>query len=304
MILVDQPGVAIAAITGNMYGKGDKNPVKMDLPFIKHVIINSIRGYNVQFRGTYGQLVLCCDSPHSWRKDLFPYYKAHRAKIKKESKIDWDLVYKSMDATLKDFKEHFPFRVIEAPKTEADDIIGVLALSSDEPSVVVSKDHDFLQLLGNGNIGVYNPYTKKLIKHGEISEREAEETRLTHIIGGDTGDGIPNIWSDDDTFVDPKKRQKSCFVKVLADLLSRSEEDILSTLPEEQRRNFLRNKALVDLRQIPEEYKSLILENFNTVTDRPSGNKLMTYFMKEKMKFLGSCLGDFSTPRTLTNFLT
>jgi 5'-3' exonuclease len=250
-------------------------------------------------------MILCCDSAYSWRKESFVHYKAHRAKVKKESKIDWKLVYEAMDSTLKDFKENFPFRVMEVPRTEADDIIGVLALDANEPSVIVSKDHDFLQLLGTGNVAVYNPYTKKLIKHGEHTQEQAEITRLTHIISGDTGDGVPNIWSDDDTFVDPTKRQKSCFAKVLTDLLSKTEEEILDTLAPDVKKNFIRNKLMVDLREVPVEYKTQILEKFhNEKISQLSCSKLMTYFIREKMKFLGSCLSDFSTPKNLTSFLS
>ena len=49
---------------------------------VRHMVLNNIRNYKNDFGQEYGQVVLCCDGRHVWRKDVFPYYKASRKKIK------------------------------------------------------------------------------------------------------------------------------------------------------------------------------------------------------------------------------
>ena len=51
--------------------------------FIRHLVLNSIRNYRVKYRKQYGEIVICTDCRSSWRKGVFPQYKAHR-KIKRE----------------------------------------------------------------------------------------------------------------------------------------------------------------------------------------------------------------------------
>ena len=51
--------------------------------FIRHLVLNSIRSYRKKYREKYGEMVICTDYLSSWRKDAFPYYKAHR-KVQRE----------------------------------------------------------------------------------------------------------------------------------------------------------------------------------------------------------------------------
>jgi 5'-3' exonuclease len=57
-------------------------PVEEDL--LRHMVLNAIRSYNVKFRREYGQMIIACDDRRSWRKELFPYYKANRHKDREE----------------------------------------------------------------------------------------------------------------------------------------------------------------------------------------------------------------------------
>ena len=38
---------------------------------IRHMVINSLRGFNVKFKSKYGNMVLCSDAANPWRKDIF-----------------------------------------------------------------------------------------------------------------------------------------------------------------------------------------------------------------------------------------
>ena len=71
-----------------------------------------------------------------------------------------------------------------------------------EDILIISSDKDFQQLQSFGNIKQYSP------AHREYLVCENPEWYLSnHIIRGDSSDGIPNILSDDDTFINPDKKQ-------------------------------------------------------------------------------------------------
>ena len=82
------------------------------------------------------------------------------------------------------------------------------------------------------------------------------------------------------------KRQKPCSKK-------RVEEVINDPYNESWKDNFERNQTMIDMTKIPEEYESLVLEEFNNdmvITDR---SKLLDYFIKNKLRNLLPNIGDF-----------
>ena len=46
--------------------------VEPDIDMVRHMILNSVRMYRTKFFEEYGELVLCYDSKHYWRRDYFP----------------------------------------------------------------------------------------------------------------------------------------------------------------------------------------------------------------------------------------
>ena len=81
MIIVDYSGIAIAAIFSQ------DRPDEVEESLIRHMILNSLRRYNVKFRNEYGQMIIACDST-SWRKEKFANYKAKRKTSRDESPLD------------------------------------------------------------------------------------------------------------------------------------------------------------------------------------------------------------------------
>ena len=53
---------------------------KVDENMVRHMILNSLRMYRERFNEEYGELVICYDSKHYWRRDYFPQYKNNRKK--------------------------------------------------------------------------------------------------------------------------------------------------------------------------------------------------------------------------------
>ena len=81
MIIVDFSAISIASVFSQPANTLDES-------MIRHFILNSLRMYNVKYRAEYGEMVIACDHK-SWRKSVYPEYKAARKKNREKSKIDW-----------------------------------------------------------------------------------------------------------------------------------------------------------------------------------------------------------------------
>ena len=77
MILIDYSQISIAAF----YAQPN---AELTEGFLRHLILNTIRMYSKKYKDEYGQVVLACDGGNSWRKGIFPQYKAHRKKAREE----------------------------------------------------------------------------------------------------------------------------------------------------------------------------------------------------------------------------
>ena len=74
MILIDLSQIMVASTMMSM----GKDQSEVDIGMVRHMILNSLRMYRQKYHVEYGELVLCCDGRHSWRRDHFPQYKASR----------------------------------------------------------------------------------------------------------------------------------------------------------------------------------------------------------------------------------
>ena len=170
---------------------------------------------------------------------------------------------------------------------EADDVIAQLALETQEfgkhePVMIVSADGDFKQLQVHKNVRQFSPLLKKFVVEPNPRTYLAE-----HILKGDTGDGVPNVLSDDDVFVDGR-RQGILSAKKKAALL-----DDPRALGDEIYRNYQRNQQLIDLTNCPEPVKESIINNFEQ--QDPWGNrpKVFPYLVQKRCKLLIECVGEF-----------
>jgi len=254
-----------------------------DIDVIRSAVLNTLRIYRIKFANEYGELVLCCDDRHTWRKEIFPNYKASRKKTKKASGIDWQNLYDCLNQLREELREWFPYKVIQVEKAEADDIIATLVDLATERTLILSSDKDFVQLQ-QFNIRQYSPMQKKYVD-SESAKRSLHEK----IIRGDVGDGIPNIMSDDNVFVDEGRRQKPITQKKID---AWYELDPKMYCNEEMLRNYNRNKQLVDLGEIPESIRLNIINQFENakVGDR---KRLLTYFVNHRLKNLTENLSEF-----------
>lgn len=283
MILVDLNQVLLAGLMVQI--SGQKN-VKLEEDLIRHLALNILRGHIKQFRHEYGEVVLCCDNKKYWRKEFFPFYKAGRKKTREKSDLDWHLIFDILGKIKQELKDNFPYRVIDVDGAEADDIIGTLTpiYAQTEKVLILSSDGDFLQLQMYGkNVKQYNPTQKKF-----ITSKNPLEDLKAKIIGGDRGDGIPNILSPGDTFV-REVRQKVMTEARLTTFMSTNYGEYED---ETARIGFSRNQTLIDLRNIPGDIKNSIIDTYNNTMPAPR-SKLIPYFMAKKLKNLMDVIEEF-----------
>jgi len=277
MIIVDMNQVMLSNLLVQL---GNHTNAQLEENMVRHMVLNSLRSYRQKFFADYGELVIACDNTNVWRKRVFPYYKANRKKAKENSELDWKSIFECMNKIRAELKEFFPYRVVDVESAEADDIIATLVKHNVEPILILSGDKDFIQLHSYHNVKQYDPVRKKW-----ITNADPEKYLHEHILKGDSGDGVPNVLSGDDCFV-AGVRQKPLTQKKIDALQSSSD------MPSEILRNFMRNKQLIDLSQIPSELEQKILETYQT-REGNSREKLLPYFITNKLKNLTEHVGEF-----------
>ena len=254
----------------------------VDMDVIRPAVLNVLRLYRTKFVSEFGELILCCDSRKSWRKELFPNYKASRKKTRSAAPVDWENLYECLNQLKEELMEWFPYQVLEVEKAEADDIIAVLVGLANERTLILSSDKDFVQLHAF-NVRQYSPMQKKFV------EGDAKWSLHEKLIKGDVGDGVPNIMSDDNVFIDEGRRQKPITKKKI-DAWFELDPDMYCDA--EMLRNYNRNKQLIDLNEVPKSIRINIREQFETtaVGDR---KRLLTYFINHRLKNLTENLSEF-----------
>jgi len=281
MILVDLNQVLISNLMAQTRGNFQELP---DKDMIRHMVLNSIRGYLLKFREEYGTPVLCADGANPWRRDFFPNYKHARRKGREDSDKDWNHIFKVISEIRDEIAKNFPYVVLHIEKVEADDIIAVLTkeFHKQEKIMIVSGDKDFIQLQRHDNVKQYAPIQKKFIE-------DEDPIKFLHeqIIKGDRSDGVPNILSADDVFVTGTK-QRPINKKRLEEWAN------IENIPlgSETKKYYERNKKLIDLDQIPGLIYNDILSKYKNYTV-PDRSLLLTYFIENKLKSLIENINDF-----------
>ena len=294
MIVVDYNQTAISSLMAELGGRRD---VEINVPLVRHMIINSLRSYKRRFGDEFGEMVIACDNRHYWRRQYFPNYKAMRKKSRADSGFDWSAIFEALSLIREEIAEHFPYPVIDVDGAEADDVIATLAeysqtsntdglIPGQEPFLILSSDHDFNQLQKWSNVKQYAPIQKKFVKLTE----SPEAVLMEHIIMGDKGDGVPNILSDDDTFINGQ-RQRPIRKDKVAEWKTQQPEEFITN--DEMWRNFQRNRELVDLSRIPADIKTAIIDSYEAQSGKMDRSGLLNYFIANRMKNMMEVIGDF-----------
>ena len=280
MIIMDMNQISLASLMMHLNMTKANEP---DENLVRHMILNSIRMYRTDFNQEFGEVVLTYDSKHYWRRDYFPNYKAGRKKGREKDNKNWDAIFNCLNKIKSEFKENLPYKYVEVYGAEADDVIATLCKHfPDEKIMIVSGDKDFIQLQKYSNVQQYSPILKKYVNgHDPITYIKE------HTLKGDASDGVPNVLSPDNTFVDGL-RQRPLGRKKIETWLSMHIDD----LQDEVKRNYQRNDKLINLDNVPEDLEKEIMVEFSEAScgDR---SKLLNYFIQSRLKELTQSIGDF-----------
>ena len=277
MILVDISQLLVASTFMSMK-HGD---IEVDMKKLRYMILNSLRMYRKKHANEFGELIICCDGRFSWRREVFPHYKAGRKTGREASSLNWSQIFGCFDQLLKELKETFPYQVIQVDTAEADDIIGTLVIrqrKEDERTLIISSDKDFIQLQREDNVFQYNPAAKKWVNGIDPKEYLKE-----HILRGDKGDGIPNVLSSGSCIVSGV-RQTPLTKKLI--------DEWNGSIPSEHTLRFEENTELIDLRWTPWHLQNAILEQKHQEA-KGSRNMLPAYFTEHNLETLTKHIGDF-----------
>ena len=148
----------------------------------------------------------------SWRKSIYPQYKAHRQVAvqalseaeQEENEMFWE-TYEQFTTFL---REKTNCSVLRHPEAEADDLIArFIHLHPNDTHIIVSSDSDYIQLI-DSNVHQYNGVSNELItlegyfkdngkpvidkktKQQKLLEADPKYLLFKKIIRGDSGDNV------------------------------------------------------------------------------------------------------------------
>lgn len=272
----------LSAIAHNKIHSLDDDSIEL----LRHAMLNSI-GYTINELRTNNrkeEIVIACDSRNNWRKDVFPHYKARRKDDRKNNtKIDWENFFTNLNTLIEEFKHNMPFKVLTVNRAEADDIIYAVCKyrRSDERIIIVSPDKDFRQLCNkSNNVKLY------WSKPGQTYIDFSDYDLFTHIIKGDSSDGIPNVLSEDNVFVERVKQTVLSAKKKQTLIDYRFNLDEAPIINDDIKKRIEKNRQLIDLNQVPKELVDEILTAYDEC-EIPRG-KMFNYMVVNRLTKLMS----------------
>jgi len=287
MIIVDFSGTIVAATMANIhyqqYMINESDPDSLPEPIsedrIRWSVLSSLKNYNTRYRDQYGKMVIACDGQNYWRKEIFPFYKVKRKLDRDASTIDWTNVFKVIKTVREEIKKYLPYPVIEVDRAEGDDVIATLVemdTTLKDNVLIISRDKDLKQLQIYPWVKQYNPVDKRW----EVAENP-KDFLAEHILIGDVGDSIPNVYSPDNCIA-LGQRQSPATAKRKA--LGKAG----ALTPE----RYELNEKLIDLRFIPSDVTWEILAEYEKQINKPKG-KLLFYLMSNGLDTLAASIQDF-----------
>lgn len=144
------------------------------------------------------RVIVAWDGSPVYRRAIFSGYKQKRRQAKEEYSELEELSYQNFKLQVEQLKQMLPsFGVIQLfqEETEADDLIS-LSTRSDNYSIILSEDKDFIQLVSK-NVTLYRPISQILYNPGTLWAHAHFHTTQQYlnyrVLSGDTSDEIPGV---------------------------------------------------------------------------------------------------------------
>jgi DNA polymerase-1 len=115
------------------------------------------------------KFIFCWDSRHSYRKLIYPEYKAHRrVDMTEEETADLEDAYAQFDELRERFLPYLGFKnIFHQGGYEADDLIAYIVYRIPDDTMIVSADNDLFQLLKNDRFCPVRMWNFKVINTEE-----------------------------------------------------------------------------------------------------------------------------------------
>jgi 5'-3' exonuclease len=251
--------------------------------------------------------VVFCLEGRSWRKDIYPQYKAHRRVAEaslteaeqEENKMFWE-TYELFTTFL---REKTNVSVLRHERAEADDIIArFVHLHPNDTHYIISSDTDYVQLI-NENVHQYNGVSNQLITldgyHDEkgrlIVDKKTKEPKLLgdpqfvlfeKIMRGDAGDNVFSAYPGVRT---KGSKNKVGLIEAYADrtkqgfnwnnmMLQRWVDP--DGVEHRVREDYERNRLLIDLTAQPDEIKDKVDASITSGVRTQTTPQVGIHFMK------------------------
>lgn len=226
------------------------------------MMLKEVLSIEDKFKFDWGKVVICCDGKGNWRYDFFKEYKQKRTENKENDERDWEYLRTLFEEIKQDIKNNTKYIVIEVPRLEADDLIALTTKYSQEAIMIVSNDKDLNQLVDNQRVKQFSLMSNDYVDREHHLLYEA-------ILTGDSGDGVPNIFSDDDHYVKEDKVRAKPVTKGMKEYFSDkilNEASLICYINEINEKskdkldlnkilhNYQRNRVMIDLSMIPDVY--------------------------------------------------
>lgn len=261
----------------------------------KTMFLSSLKFTIEKFKPT--DFILTFDSKESWRKEVYPNYKANRKAARDASKVDFKKFFPVLQEFIEDLQKAFQnLKIVCLEGAEGDDIIAVASETFKGNITIISTDKDLYQLLTRKNVKQWSPIDKKF-----VTVLNPETFLNVKILGGDKNDNIPSIFPRcglktveklmrDDFITQLYNEEYVCQEKVREMFVEKYKLE-----PTQILENYKRNCQLIDFKYIPTELKMKIAEELNR-TDRGkfSGRKFNDFVFKHKLKTISERANEYS----------
>lgn len=271
MIFLDLSGQFYASIFSLENAK-----VEINEENLLRSLLQRIYNYKAQFQNEYGRMIICCDSPKNWRKDVFPYYKQKRKEKRNEDEKDWNSIFNMFSMAKANMAKNLQEIVLEIEGLEADDLIALgTRLINKRPHLILSIDKDMNQLLKNPGVHFYHLMHRDYVNYDP-------RYLLEQVLTGDKSDGIPSILCKDDHFINPPEKRVVLSSKYKDKVEILNEEEIKHAFSdkdnlEEILQNYKRNRQLIDLDYIPSQYTEIFKQEFLKANSQAMNNDSNAY---------------------------
>ena len=217
-------------------------------------------------------IILAEDAPlqHSFRKKMFPEYKAQRRATSKSYDVYrikayvYDILFNELN-----LEQTMGITRIRIDGAEGDDVIAVALMNATSENgyvkrILFSSDHDFLQL---DNVEQWDLSGNRVVRESLLGKKKMEEMLkngetidsktflLTKILMGDSSDNIPHVKDK----VGPIKSYKYACDKTALKQMLMEDQDAA--------KRFILNKKLIDFNQMPAELSAMIYESIEKKID-------------------------------------